>query len=522
MKAELRQSVRRRHLVLGLQVCLIALLAVTSCGKPKTASRVFVIGLDGATFDLLQPWLDKGELPNLKGLLTGGVYGELRSIYPILSPVAWTSMFTGVNPGKHGIFDFEYPDPQVPGKQLLYTAEQRRAVPIWELLGDAGKTVGVLNIPMTWPPDHVNGVMVSGFPFPDKADLEYTYPADLKTKLGAYPLDKMGEGIVKGAEAAKLAEIVESRDAVQRVLLDWMKTRHDDFTWAVFTATDRIQHFFWGMMDPKHPYYTAELGRNFGDSIHEFWLAMDQRLGEIVASLPKDATILIVSDHGFGPIYREVNTFNWFDSTPLIQYVKTHQVPDLYITNGIFRYRLGTTYPMSPEYDKFVDLFTHEAVNLTDPATGGHPIEKVMKRSDLYVGRQLEKAPDLVMIEAPECYIGTGDRNQKLDPVTDLHSTSYSAYHRPNGIFIIKGPNVRTGELQGASLLDVTPTVLYIMGQPVPSEMDGRILTAVFTPEWVKAHPPQYTDGTRILKDAPERVLSAQEREELQAVPYIK
>ena len=507
----------------GLGLISLGLL-FTACTSAKSGggSRVFVIGLDGATFDLLKPWLDKGELPALKGLMTEGAYGELRSVYPILSPVAWTSMFTGVNPGKHGIFDFERPDPDVPGKQILYTADARRAAPVWELLSDAKKTVGILNVPMTWPPDPVNGVMVSGFPFPDMANLEYTQPHDLKTKLGAYPLDRMGEGLVKGAEGAKLAEIVESRDAVARVLLDWITTRKDDFTWAVFTATDRIQHFFWGMMDPRHPYYTPELGRDYGEAIHEFWIAQDKRLGEIVAALPEGATVMIVSDHGFGPIYREVNTLNWFNTTTLSDYVKEHQVPDLYITNGIFRYRLGTTFPMSPAYDTFIQMFTKEATSLTDPATGKNPIERVVRRDQLYAGRMVPKAPDLVMIEAPECYIGTGDREKDLAPVTDLHSTSYSGYHRPNGIFIIKGPHVQKGELVGASLLDVTPTILHVMGQPVPSEMDGRVLTAVFDPEWLRKNEPRFTDGTQILKDAPERKLSPEEKEALEAVPYLK
>lgn len=498
-------------------------LVVGSCGRPGRPGRVFVIGLDGATFDLLQPWLDAGELPNLKGLMDAGVHGELRSIHPILSPVAWTSAATGVNPGKHGIFDFERPDPDRPGESILYTSRERKATPVWGLLSDAGFRVAVLNVPMTWPPDPVNGVMVSGFPFPNATDIQYTYPPDLRSTLGDYPLDLMGEALVKGAEGERLASIVASRDAVVRVFEDWAKNRQDDFTFAVITATDRIQHFFWGMMDSKHPYWTPEYGRQFGEAIHQFWKATDQRLGEMLATLPPDATVLVISDHGFGPVYREVNTWNWFQSTPLPAYVQSHPVPDMLITNGIFRYRLGTKYPMGPEYDSFRALFTKEAEALVDPVTGAKPIEKVVRREDLFQGWQTAKGPDLVMIEAPDCYIGTGDpSNPALPAVSDLHSTSYSAYHRPNGIFILKGPNVRTGELQGASLLDVAPTLLHLMHQPVPGDMDGRVLSAVFRPAWLKKNPPRYSEGSRILTDRPERKLSAEEREQLRAVPYIK
>ncbi|HEX7880639.1 MAG TPA: alkaline phosphatase family protein [Candidatus Eisenbacteria bacterium] len=503
--------------------CLAAVFVSAGCGGKAPAPRVFVIGLDGATFDLLKPWLDKGELPNLKRLMDSGVWGELASVNPIISPVAWTSAATGVNPGKHGIFGFERPDPTHPGAQLLNTSEQRKAIPVWTLLGNAGYSVGVLNVPMTWPPDPVNGVMVSGFPFPESLGTSpYTSPAGLAPSLGDYPLDKMGEGLVTGAEGDMLARIVQSRDAVVRVFLDWTKTRKDDFTWAVVTATDRVQHFFWGMMDEKHPYWTPERGAEFGSAIHEFWLAMDKRLGEMLAALPEDSIVLVISDHGFAPIYREMNMYNWFTGTQLDEYVKEHRVPDVFITNGIFNYRLGTTWPMSPAYDEFRNLFEAEALGVVDPKTGLKPVERVARREQIFGGWQIGKAPDLVMVEAPNYYIGAGDPSKPLEPVTDLHSTSYSAYHRPNGIFVISGPNIGKGNLAGASLLDVAPTLLHLMHQPVPSEMDGRVLTAIFDPAWLSKNAPKYSDGMKILADRPERELTEEERRRLAAVPYIR
>lgn len=519
-----RRPLRRGPLVFLAALLLLAsgLFGGLACSKAPH-SRVFIIGLDGATFDVLGPWLAKGELPNLKKLMDQGVSGELRSVYPCLSPVAWTSAATGVNPGKHGIYDFQRPDPAMPVHQILYTSQERRATPIWTLLSDAGKSVSICNVPMTWPPDKVSGLMISGFPFPEQTDdITWTSPADLQKSLPDYPLDRMGEALVAGAEGARLAEIVRSRDAVADVFKDWLKNRQDDFTWVVFTATDRVQHFFWAMSDPKHPYYTPQLGQDYGEAIHEFWKGMDLRLGEILAQMPADATIVVISDHGFGPIYRELNTANWFKTTPLNDYVKTHQVPDMYITNGIFRYRLGTNYPMNSNYELFRDMYIKEADAIVDPVTGLKPVEKVLKREELFAGRNLAKAPDLVMIEAKDYYVGPGDPGKEMDPITPLHSTSYSAYHRPNGLFIIKGPGVRTGQLEGASLLDVAPTALYLMGQPVPSEMEGRVLKAVFTPERLQKDPPKYSDGQKILSDQPERVLSPAEREQLNSVPYIK
>ncbi|TPW17837.1 MAG: type I phosphodiesterase/nucleotide pyrophosphatase [bacterium] len=505
-------------------LALALVVGAPACSTRSKAPRVYVIGLDGATFDLLTPWLDAGELPNLKKLMDSGVHGELQSVNPIISPVAWTSATTGVNPGKHGIYGFERPDPAEPGAQLLNTSEQRKALPIWSLLQDAGFSTAVLNVPMTWPPDPMtSGIMVSGFPFPaNQQGIVYTTPPGLAASLGEYPLDQMGEGLVTGAEGDMLARIVMARDAVVRVFNAWKVGRKDDFTWAVVTATDRVQHFFWGMMDEKHPYWTPERGREFGSAIHEFWLGMDKRLGEMLAGLPEDAIVMVISDHGFAPIYREMNMYNWFVGTGLDEYVKDHQVADVYITNGIFNYRLGTTFPRSPSYDEFRSRFAKEAVAYMDPATGQAPVERVAKRESMFSGPHIGKAPDLVMVESPNYYIGAGDPSKQLEPVSDLHSTSYSAYHRPNGIVIVSGPNIRKGELAGASLLDVTPTLLHLMGQPVPSEMDGRVLTAIFDPAWLSKHAPHYKDGLSILSDRPERALSDAEREQLQGVPYIR
>jgi predicted AlkP superfamily phosphohydrolase/phosphomutase len=524
----MKQSVFGAPRVRPIPVLLLVLAAVVgavgwSCGRPAARSKVVVIGLDGATFDLLNPWLAAGELPNLKGLMDRGVWGPLTSVYPIISPVAWTCATTGVNPGKHGIYGFERPDPEVPGAQLLYTSEQRKAAPIWTLLGDAGLSTALLNIPMTWPPDKVNGVMVSGFPFPeDTGRITWTHPPELQGTLANYPLDRMGESLVPGAEGDMLAKIVDSRDAVARVAMDWFTNRSDDFTWVVFTAPDRIQHFFWGMMDEKHPYWTPEKGALYGNAIHEFWLAMDRRLGELLATLPEDATVFVISDHGFTPIYREMNMYNWFDQTTLPDFVRQNRVHDVYITNGIFNYRLGTTWPMGPEYDEFRTRFQKEATAFVDPATGRPAVERVPKREELFSGWQIGKAPDLVMIEAPGYYIGAGDPNRDLPPCGDLHSTSYSAYHRPNGIFVAAGPKLRKGELSGASLLDVTPTLLHLMGQSVPGEMDGRVIEAIFNAEWLGKNRPRYVEGTQILTDRPERKLTAEEREQLEAVPYSK
>jgi predicted AlkP superfamily phosphohydrolase/phosphomutase len=142
----------------------------------RAGRRRSSIGLDGADWDLLVPWMEAGELPNLKAFLETAALGDLTTVHPILSPVCWTSGYTGSNPGKHGIFDFQKTDPSS-GELLIETATHRRAQPIWMLLSDVGKKVGVMNVPMTYPPDPVRGSMISGFLFPS-GDVNITYPPE--------------------------------------------------------------------------------------------------------------------------------------------------------------------------------------------------------------------------------------------------------------------------------------------------------------------------------------------------------
>ena len=160
-----------------------------------------VIGLDGADWDLLVPWMEAGELPNLKAFLETAAIGDLTTVHPILSPVCWTSGYTGCNPGKHGIFDFQKIDP-ASGELLIETATHRRAQPIWMLLSDVGKRVAVMNVPMTYPPDPVRGEMISGFPFPS-GDVNITYPPELHAKLKDYPLDYLGPQHVRAHSGSR-------------------------------------------------------------------------------------------------------------------------------------------------------------------------------------------------------------------------------------------------------------------------------------------------------------------------------
>jgi len=146
--------------------------------------KVFVIGLDGVTFDLLRPWIESGELPNLQKLMVQGAWGTLRTTFPPISSSSWSSFVTGMNPGKHGLVDFVYPGANS-YKVTMIDATSRRTQAIWNWLNEAGRTVGLLGIPTTYPPDPVDGFIISGFlaPGPESA---WAYPPELKEELMAH------------------------------------------------------------------------------------------------------------------------------------------------------------------------------------------------------------------------------------------------------------------------------------------------------------------------------------------------
>src|SRR5262245_3903782 len=145
---------------------------------------LLVIGLDGASLDLIRPWAAAGRLPVLAGLMARGAWGRLRSTIPAATFPAWTSLVTGVNPGRHGVLDFTA---RIPGTyRVRFVNGSHRQVPaLWTYFGDAGRRVVVLTVPATYPPEPVAGVMVSGFdtPLTTTIDGSFVHPRTLYPEI---------------------------------------------------------------------------------------------------------------------------------------------------------------------------------------------------------------------------------------------------------------------------------------------------------------------------------------------------
>jgi predicted AlkP superfamily phosphohydrolase/phosphomutase len=267
---------------------------------------IAIIGLDGATWDLAGPFLEAGDMPALAGLIARGASGVLRSTVPPVTFPAWSSFMTGTNPGKHGIFDFTR---RVPGTyEVAFVGSRDRRVPtMWRVLSDAGRRVAVIGVPTTYPPEPVNGIMVGGFDSPVTTGIDgsFVHPrefyAEMTRAVGPYAITDfqeltIGPGWHDDAFPKILAAVERKRDLARYVL---RRERWDCFM-MLFGEADTASHHFWMFADPASPRFDAAGSKRFGRALRDVYRRLDAALGDILAELPADATVLVASDHGFG------------------------------------------------------------------------------------------------------------------------------------------------------------------------------------------------------------------------------
>ncbi len=217
------------------------------------AERVLVIGLDSAPLAYVERWMAEGRLPNLSRFLQRGARGILRTVNPPLSPAAWSSFATGLLPAKHGVYDHIY---RRPGSYDIAPANSHRraGTPLWQLISEHGGSVGVINVPETYPPIPVNGFLISGMDTPSD-DAPWAFPADLRAELqhatGGYEVFGPRSKENLDRSIAGMYQTIPMRARAGAYL--W-REHQPDFMILVFMETDVIQHKCWKYMDPAHPH----------------------------------------------------------------------------------------------------------------------------------------------------------------------------------------------------------------------------------------------------------------------------
>lgn len=523
-----------------------------------SGKRMLVIGLDGATWDLLDAWATQGLLPTLQGLRDRGVWGPLRTTIPPITPSAWTSMYTGTNPGKHGIFGFS--QRQRNGYRLSPVhASSRRTRTIFQILSDAGLKLGVLNAPATYPPEAVNGIFVPGIPVPEEAP-NYTHPPEVAAELDALTggKHKFPPALeqVTGDANEFLRTCDEYTRAVTSAALLLMERLGDwDFFMVQFQVTDAVQHAFWHHLDPQHPGHDPDAPESLRDAILDRYRTLDLCLGEILRQAGKDTNVIVASDHGEGAFLEQIylNIWLWrlgwlkFRRRPTTlfkrllyalgvtpEFLRRHiytRMPReirrsldarksgvLAVADRLFlslddvdwqrtrAYSYGGPYGaiyvnlegrepqgcVSQEQYEFVlqELEQHLR-QMRHPLTGEPLAEEILRSSHLYKGPFADQGPDLHLITRGYRYnIGFLQFQSKrwIGPPWN----GWSGHHTMDGMILMSGPHCQAGaKLEGANVMDVAPTVLALLRQPVPDWMDGKVLAEGLDREFLKQNPPQ-------------------------------
>jgi len=301
-------------------------------------SKVFIVGIDGGTLNLVKPWAEQGKLPTFARIMQNGVSGKLMSTIQPISASAWSSFATGKNPGKHGILDFVRSTP-FSYKVQFVNASARDGKTLWRILSESGATVGVMNVPVTFPPEQVNGFLIAGMLSPSLGS-GFTFPdgllKEINAKVDKYIIDVDVPNISGGDKREiflnKAMESLKIRRDTMRYL--YLK-RKPDFFCVAFTESDRISHNFWkymdsfsslssppytggkergdgGNIDKKTPSSISELEKEkYGDAILNLYIELDIILAEILSMIDDDTTLYIISDHGFGPVHKTVSVHRW-------------------------------------------------------------------------------------------------------------------------------------------------------------------------------------------------------------------
>ncbi|MGD9580624.1 MAG: alkaline phosphatase family protein, partial [Vampirovibrionia bacterium] len=254
-------------------------------------NKVVVIGLDGATFDIIDPLIKQGKLPNLSKIFDNGVKARLFSSIPPVSAPAWISFLTGKNPGKHGILGFQYYNMSKYNcfEHGIVTSKHFANDTILDTLTKNDKRSIAFQIPLTYPAWPINGLMVSGYPTPDQTKA-YTYPEELSEDIGKL-YEYKSDQIASGSPEEKVDIYSKGVDRVSQKVEKLLKTENYDLFIYVNNITDWVQHKFWKYQ------FNNEQNINY---IDYFYIKLDEKIGNILNIIDENTTLFIMSDHGAG------------------------------------------------------------------------------------------------------------------------------------------------------------------------------------------------------------------------------
>lgn len=501
--------------------------------------RVLALAFDGADYDLVRRLMGEGRLPTISRLAREGTFGALRSTIPAFTPTAWSSFLTGLNPGRHGIFNFTTNPNR--GTQRFESAASRAGTPIWRLLGAAGVRSAFVGVPFTYPAEPIDGIVVTGYGGPERPQI---VPETAEQRIfAAYPdlvtaHHPMGERWWEDfpAYTERLLEHAEQIAGVCKLVYELEPEL--GLLCVDFMSTDHVGHLGYARFDPEHPAHAAT---GSGDELLRVYERVDELCGELIDAAAErygeEPSVLLFSDHGMKPIYwmfhidrwleerghlrfrkrslqpwrrgrldylarvdqKLVRTLPWYgrllDAMPFLPRPATDRLfADIdfgttraygFASNGQLYLGELTGARNDPAY---IDALAAELAEVPHPETG-EPAFAVLRKEELYSGPFLEKAPELVLLPHDERinvdpsrrrWTESFELHERLDPEV---SYGYSGHHGVTGILAAAGPGIEPADLpEEAEIVQLPATILRLLGVAAEG-LDGDPLAAILEPD---------------------------------------
>ncbi len=475
--------------------------------------KTLVIGWDGAPYDKISIWVKEGKLKVLSKLVNTGAFGPLQTTKLTISSCAWTTMITGKNAGKHGVYDFfgtKFVDDSYFREPI--DSRWRRAKPLWRMLNDYGYATGMVNIPITYPAERVNGFMVGGMMSPGVEAPGFTYPPNL---LKNYPRIREYRIDIEGAKHLDrdkfIYEVNKTIEERYNLLKYLIRNEEVHLLFGVFTTSDRFSHYMWHFFDSEHPYRKNESEeeiKKYETSLLELYKKLDGYLGELMDEFSPD-NVMVVSDHGFASIYKYFEFNKWLYKNGYLVFKPREQWEEFkhgklnpnrtYIygkvdwsktraymigKRGSIFINLKNREPRGIvekwEYEELVEELIREIEKIKDPQTGEYIVENALPREQIFSGPYVEEAPDIITFFK--------DKYASIGYIVDLNSDEmFINNDRPElelelgiergaGIIVANGDAYRHTIIRDAWIGDVTPTLLHTYGVTTPPDMDGKVL----------------------------------------------
>ncbi|MGD8546204.1 MAG: alkaline phosphatase family protein, partial [Candidatus Bathyarchaeota archaeon] len=471
-----------------------------------TSEKVVLIGFDGLPYDVVSS-LPKNRFPTFNKILKEGCHGVLTSTIPPSSPTAWTSLVTGKSPGKHCVFGFSHVSKGVVTPQYSWVG---RFNPVWDILSNMGKKVVILNVPFTYPPYKVNGILITGFPSPMNRIESFppTFVDQLKSKIENYDLDVPleNEDYADMDEEKFLEGIYRITEARTEATFHLMENYDWDFFFVVFTSLDRLQHVYYGYYDEKSPLHDNTKRK----ILLTYYAKMDEILDNILSTIDKKTFLIIISDHGFDYVHKSIGLNNLLSDQGFLERKKNRlnrkNLKILWEQSGLIRKiirklpvkiarNLQTIIPSKVNYSKskaYIDYsctitlkkglqpqiredLKNEIVkylhSVKDSETNDRIFDKVYTKEEIF-SETSEEIPEIFFLVRRGYQLKRWTEKplerikRPSSPNRTIKTGDHPSHYAQRGFFSITGEPVKKNFISNATILDITPTILHIFDVP--------------------------------------------------------